>query len=170
MTFVSPKGKNCVYYVYALVDPRDDQPFYIGKGKDRRYAAHVASWRKGNGYNQRKLDRIGAIVMAGLEVKITFLAENLTETAAYKLEDERIEALKGTLTNCAPGSVSEVEKAWDHVNYLIGRLKAPREWARSFARQRGCLPTRRDFELYVFVARNLIQNRRLLWQTMHQNG
>ena len=29
------------YYAYALIDPRTDKPFYIGKGKGDRYKAHL---------------------------------------------------------------------------------------------------------------------------------
>ena len=29
------------YYVYALVDPRDQKIFYIGKGKDNRVFQHA---------------------------------------------------------------------------------------------------------------------------------
>jgi len=29
------------YYVYALIDPRNNKPFYIGKGKDNRIYNHV---------------------------------------------------------------------------------------------------------------------------------
>ena len=30
------------YYVYALVDPRTDQIFYVGKGVGNRFFQHIA--------------------------------------------------------------------------------------------------------------------------------
>ena len=30
-----------MYYVYALIDPRNNKPFYIGKGKDNRAESHA---------------------------------------------------------------------------------------------------------------------------------
>lgn len=163
MTFVRPKRN---FYVYALVDPRDRQPFYIGKGKGKRYAAHVREWRSGKGSNYRKLSRIADIMASGLEIEIAILAENLTETVAYRIEAERIAAGNDTLTNCAPGSLSEVERAWNHANFLIGRLMRPRDWAGSFARRRGRPPNVSDVRLYRFVAKNLFKNRATLHQLM----
>ena len=33
--------KEIKYYVYRLVDPRNGETFYVGKGKDNRVFAHV---------------------------------------------------------------------------------------------------------------------------------
>ena len=29
------------YYVYRLIDPRDGQTFYVGKGKNNRIFSHI---------------------------------------------------------------------------------------------------------------------------------
>jgi hypothetical protein len=34
-------NKKLGFYVYALIDPRNEQPFYIGKGKNNRVYEHV---------------------------------------------------------------------------------------------------------------------------------
>lgn len=157
MTFVTPKG----FYVYALVDPRDGATFYVGKGKGRRYAAHVAECRKDKGYNLRKRRRIGSILAAGLEVQITILADGLSDTEAYRLERQKLQELPG-LTNIAPGSLSAPERAFEHVSDLIDRMRSPKQWAARFVRRRGRKPTAAEIGLYFFVARHLICSRALL--------
>jgi hypothetical protein len=64
------------YYVYALVDPIDNSIFYIGKGKRKRYLAHVKQFQKlesenyipKEGMNPSKLKRIKKIISSGMEV------------------------------------------------------------------------------------------------------
>ena len=34
-------AKELKYYVYRLIDPRNGQTFYVGKGKNNRVFAHV---------------------------------------------------------------------------------------------------------------------------------
>lgn len=77
------------YYVYALVDPsRNDEPFYVGKGKNDR------AWQHLNGNadkeNRFKSARIKGIRNKGLEPKLIFLAEDLEEEPAYLLETQYI--------------------------------------------------------------------------------
>ena len=34
------------YYVYGLIDPRNDSIFYVGKGKGKRYLDHAACYNQ----------------------------------------------------------------------------------------------------------------------------
>jgi uncharacterized protein len=87
------------YYVYALKDPRTGKPFYIGKGTGVRAWEHELKPDK-----TRKGNRIAEIIVAGGEVIVSTLADDLSEQQALKLEAEIIaalgtEATGGILTN-----------------------------------------------------------------------
>tara|TARA_R110001583_G_scaffold53820_2_gene165539 strand:- start:1068 stop:2177 length:1110 start_codon:yes stop_codon:yes gene_type:complete len=95
------------YYVYALIDPRDDRYFYIGKGKGRRYSSHLKPKRLD--FNYAKLERIKDIQKSGFEVEIEILFPSLDEDTAFELEKIVIYKLgrevfgEGILTNLNPG-------------------------------------------------------------------
>lgn len=139
-----------VYYVYALVDPRTDDPFYIGKGKDKRYAHHEAEWRRGHRTgNRAKLERIGEIFEAGLKIEVRMIAENLAEEEAYRLESAHIAALKDTLTNAAPGGQGRLSVApLARLEQAISRMMRPHQWKIAFLRKHKRLPRRDDWDGY----------------------
>ena len=89
------------YYVYQLVDPRNNEPFYIGKGTGDRAAQH-AKFKDGN-KNPYKDRKIKSILKESLEIIVEFLYENLTdENAAYDLEEQIIKKIGiKNLTNIA---------------------------------------------------------------------
>jgi hypothetical protein len=88
------------YYVYIYFDPRETgsfiygdlkfefEPFYIGKGKDRRMYEHLA-------YTNRcfKTNKIKAIRKANLEPIIVKYREDMYEHEAYSLETELIKKI-----------------------------------------------------------------------------
>ena len=115
LTKFSPKVcKDLGYYVYRLVDPRDGQTFYVGKGKNNRVFAHKNDALKnfdGENYLEEgdenyslKFDIIKEILDAGLDVIAVIQAYHLTNEEALKIEKVLIEVFSlGKLANKVSG-------------------------------------------------------------------
>jgi hypothetical protein len=73
------------YYVYALVDPRDQKPFYVGKGIANRVFNHAAEAIESTNASD-KLNLIREIRSAGHEVKHVILRHGLDEKTALTVE------------------------------------------------------------------------------------
>jgi uncharacterized protein len=89
------------YYVYAYVDPRNSQVFYVGKGCRARALAHLDEAGE-----SAKVARIAELHAAGLHPKIDILAHGIaTEDIALRIEAAVIDALwpGKTLTNKVRG-------------------------------------------------------------------
>lgn len=99
-----------MYYVYQLVDPRTNQPFYIGKGSGNRAQTHLKEIP--NTRNVYKENKIANIRSQGLEPRIEYIAENIIdESLAYDIEEQTIIHYgrkgyeeNGILTNICLGS------------------------------------------------------------------
>ena len=76
------------YYVYKLIDPRTNLPFYVGKGKDNRAFTHLKN--KSKTCNPRKDKIINEIYSLKLEPIVDIFLKELDEETAYKLEEEII--------------------------------------------------------------------------------
>lgn len=109
------------FYVYGLIDPRNNQLFYIGKGKDNRVFEHEKESINSIDSDKLKLKTILEIKNAGLEVKKIIINSNLTEQEAFVVEASLINAFNyisdTRLTNIVSGhhssealSVEEFEK------------------------------------------------------------
>lgn len=86
------------YYVYQLVDPRTNLPFYIGEGKEKRAWSHL-SFNSGC-VNPHKDRVIRKIQSQGLEVIVEFLFTNLSKSESILLEEETIKTIGlNNLTN-----------------------------------------------------------------------
>lgn len=84
------------YYVYALIDPRTDKVFYIGKGVGNRVFNHEVESNKSPVSEKIKLQTISSIEKAGLNVKRVIVNWGLTESEAFAAEASLINLLNFT--------------------------------------------------------------------------
>ncbi|MDO9277535.1 MAG: hypothetical protein Q7U05_03085 [Polaromonas sp.] len=88
--FESPVAEKLEAYVYALIDPRTDRPFYIGKGRDNRVFSHAACALVAPNASD-KYDTIREIVNSGREVRHLILRHGMTDQAALDVESALID-------------------------------------------------------------------------------
>lgn len=87
------------HYVYALIDPRDDSIFYVGKGAGERYNHHAWEeeiWdedRDDRATQRRKLARIREIRQAGAKPRIDVIRHGVDEPTALLIEAALIDCL-----------------------------------------------------------------------------
>lgn len=100
---IAPDKPPAGFYVYLLVDPRDEKPFYAGKGQCWRAWQHERDVRAGKpGANAKKIARIQEIVDAGLSPTIAIVGVYDLESRALDREFKLIDASPGLL-NVVPG-------------------------------------------------------------------
>jgi hypothetical protein len=97
------------FYVYLLIDPRNEKPFYVGKGSGDRCFGHLDEARKTEKDSSRdypKLKKIREIEKDG-QVRIDLLRWGLEgqegEQTAYAIEAAAIDLLRLDIDNRASG-------------------------------------------------------------------
>ena len=112
-------------YVYALVDPRTDKIFYIGKGKDNRVFAHCNAAISDDS-ESLKLNLIREIIAEGYEVKHYILRHKLSDAEAIIIESVLIDFLtypefnnESLLTNIVSG-----HHQWDRGIKTVDEIEA----------------------------------------------
>ena len=78
------------YYVYALIDPRTNLPFYIGKGLGNRVFEHLKSSVNCDD-ESLKLDKIRSIFADKLKVEHIIIRHGLTEKESLEVEASLID-------------------------------------------------------------------------------
>jgi hypothetical protein len=80
-----------MYYVYELIDPRVNLPFYVGKGKDNRVYFHLSEKSRAKSDNQRKFNKIQKIRKEGYEPEVKIVEYFENENDAYFYEESLIQ-------------------------------------------------------------------------------
>lgn len=85
--------ENKEFYVYKLIDSRNNETFYVGKGKKNRMKTHISrakKWQQNNkstfAVNKKLYNKILKIVNEGKEVICQKVETELTDEQACKLE------------------------------------------------------------------------------------
>ena len=90
-------------YVYRLIDPRNGETFYVGKGKANRVFAHIRGEQGLDGDDlDNNMKRIREIRLAGFEVAHVIHRHGMDDATAFEVESALIDAYPG-LTNEAGG-------------------------------------------------------------------
>ena len=108
------------WYVYRLIDPRNGETFYVGKGQGNRVFAHANGLPDGDAdeVSDPKLGRVRDIRAAGLEVSHVIHRHGIgSAQAAYEVEAALIDAYPG-LTNRVRGHGSR-DYGSRHVQEII---------------------------------------------------
>lgn len=110
-------------YVYRLIDPRNGETFYVGKGRGNRVFSHIRAEQglEGDDFDN-KLRRIREIRLAGLEVAHVIHRHAMDDHTASQVEAAIIDAYPG-LTNIAGGEGSD-DYGPMHAREIIQRYSA----------------------------------------------
>lgn len=110
-------------YVYRLIDPRNGETFYVGKGKDNRVFAHISAEESLDGDEiNNKLKRIREIRLAGFDVGHVIHRHGMDDATAFEVEAALIDAYPG-LTNIVGGTGGNDYGAM-HAKEIIHRYSA----------------------------------------------
>jgi hypothetical protein len=137
-----PRG----YYVYTITV--DGVVRYIGKGRDLRLYSHMKEVRSRlnrdfviQSIASRLQQNLTKAVLSRARVIETVLVDNLTETAAYKLEYDKLREYvcagkRDQLWNVIPGSIQTPQELQEFIERLQRNLSSRDRWIRHFSERR----------------------------------
>jgi hypothetical protein len=120
-TFPPGVAEKLKTYVYRLMDPRNGETFYVGKGRGDRVFAHIREQVEEDDPNN-KLKRIRDIRNAGFEVAHVIHRHGMDEKTAFEVEAALMDAYPG-LTNIA-GGIGNSDYGAMHAKEIIRRYAA----------------------------------------------
>ena len=133
-----------IFYVYELVDPRINQPFYVGKGVGDRINVYNQKYPKVNEHTRTLIEEIA---LSGHSLEIRYVSESLSETDALEIETflikqygRKIKDPGGKLTNLRSSDHSRVHKTHTGNKYTtIQVTKDMNERIKKYCRDKGII-------------------------------
>lgn len=111
------------FYVYRLIDPRNGETFYVGKGKGNRVFMHVKGELGAEAdFLNEKMQRIREIRVDGFEVAHVIHRHGMDEQTAFEVEAALIDAYPQA-NNLVSGRASD-ERGIMHSKQIIERYEA----------------------------------------------
>lgn len=122
-------------YVYRLIDPRNGDTFYVGKGRNNRVFEHAKGELKfsdkldddehdtGDDEASAKIGRIREIIRAGLEVVHIIHRHQIPDAAVFEVEAALMDAYPG-LANAVTGHGSK-DRGPMHAREIIYKYDLP---------------------------------------------
>jgi len=103
--FSSEVIKELKFYVYRLIDPRNGETFYVGKGQGNRVFQHLKGALSADELDEfgDKIKTIRNIIAAGLTVIHVIHRHGMDENTAFEVEAALIDAFPGA-TNIIGGN------------------------------------------------------------------
>lgn len=122
-SFPADVARELKTYVYRLIDPRNGETFYVGKGQGDRVFSHIRVEQKLEGDDlDNKVKRIREIHLAGFEVAHVIHRHGMDDKTAFEVEAALIDAYPG-LTNIVGGAGSRDYGAM-HAKEIVNRYRA----------------------------------------------
>ena len=126
-SFPTEVANELKYYVYRLIDPRNGETFYVGKGKGDRVFAHAAGHATCSTLTDEddlsaKLTRIFEIKNSGLDVQHVIHRHGLDDVTAFEIEAALIEAYPN-VTNISGGH-GNADRGVAHAQEILTRYMA----------------------------------------------
>lgn len=121
-SFPADVARKLKTYVYRLIDPRNGETFYLGKGQGNRVFSHIRAEQNLEGDDlDNKVKRIREIRLAGFEVAHVIHRHGMDEKTAFEVEAALIDAYPG-LTNAAGGAGDSTHWEFDYNTLWYDRL------------------------------------------------
>lgn len=136
-----------IYYVYLYIDPTNEQPFYVGYGKNNRKSSHIKEARNYPLRQSYKLNKIRKLLKENNKPIIKIIDSNISKTQAIELEIfmisfiGRITMNEGPLTNLTSGGDGgDTSKSENFLKYVqsMKEICKNRRWWNNGISQKFC--------------------------------